>query len=227
MATVYVYNNYLNAVEKYERDLSEPMPYILNGSMTVDEFRGSSCSRIFWTDRKAMEAWNILRNYYGSPIPLGYAFKRPWEGGHGQQSQHYAGVSFDMGQTLSAAQRNNLREAAINSNAWSYVEPAYLTPTWVHADKRAGPPACSAGYPLLREGAKGVYVFILQDLLNALGYSTGSLDGIYGPRTRYALIDFQRANGLNPDAIVGCATWQTLTEQGVGIGQTGSVIGKC
>ena len=64
------------------------------------------------------------------------------KGGHGNQSQHYAGVAFDAGQTLSNAERNNLRNVAINSGVWSYVEPAYLTPTWVHFDKRFGKPAC-------------------------------------------------------------------------------------
>ena len=42
-----------------------------------------------------------LRRTYGSAIPFRYAFKRIWEGGHGKQSQHYAGVAFDVGQALS------------------------------------------------------------------------------------------------------------------------------
>lgn len=42
------------------------------------------------------------------------------------------GVAFDVGQTLSNAQRNRLRNTARSSGAWSYVEPASLTPTWVN-----------------------------------------------------------------------------------------------
>lgn len=56
--------------------------------------------------------------------------------GHGNQSQHYAGVAFDVGQTLTNAQRNTLWRTANNSGVWSYVEPISLTPTWVHFDKR-------------------------------------------------------------------------------------------
>ena len=41
------------------------------------------------------------------------------------------GVAFDVGQTLSNAQRNRIRNTARSSGAWSYVEPASLTPTWV------------------------------------------------------------------------------------------------
>ena len=57
-------------------------------------------------------------------------------GGHGTQSQHYAGVAFDVGQRLSTTQRNRLYQSAVNSGVWSYVEPQNLTPTWVHFDKR-------------------------------------------------------------------------------------------
>lgn len=56
--------------------------------------------------------------------------------GIGNQSQHYAGVAFDVGQTLSPSRRNALWNSANNSNIWSYVEPKSLTPTWVHFDKR-------------------------------------------------------------------------------------------
>lgn len=40
------------------------------------------------------------------------------------QSQHYAGVSFDVGQTLSNTQRNRLYNSAVNSGVWTYVEGA-------------------------------------------------------------------------------------------------------
>ena len=44
--------------------------------------------------------------------------------GHGNQSQHYAGTAFDVGQRLSNSERNRLRTSAINSGIWAYVEPA-------------------------------------------------------------------------------------------------------
>ena len=52
------------------------------------------------------------------------------------QSQHYAGVAFDVGQTLTSAQRNRLWQTAKNSGVWTYVEPISITPTWVHFDRR-------------------------------------------------------------------------------------------
>ena len=48
------------------------------------------------------------------------------------------GVAFAAGQALSSSERNRLRNTAINSGVWSYVEPANLTPTWVHFDVGTG-----------------------------------------------------------------------------------------
>lgn len=95
----------------------------------------------------------------------------------GNQSQHYAGVAFDAGQTLTNNERRNLRNTARNTGVWSYVEPERLTPTWVHFDKRFGRPACGVnGYPLIKRGSISTYVLIAQDDLNTLGFKTGGLD---------------------------------------------------
>lgn len=224
MATIYVYNNITDNMETYFRDEFEPMPYSLGNSLTVGEFRGSSKSTVLWTTRSAIEAWNILRSSWGNPIFLGFAFKRIWEGGHGSQSQHYAGVAFDMGQNLTSQQRSQLRTLASNTGVWSYVEPAYLTPTWVHVDKRMGPPACPAGYPQVQRGSKGVYVLILQDALNAVGITGAGLDGVFGQGTEDAVKRFQESQGLTADGVVGCGTWTALARNAKGIGQTPTVV---
>ena len=209
---ILVYNNDTNKMETYNKNLNDPMPYSKNRYLTVKEFRGSSKSDVLWTDKRAIEAFNKLRDLYGSAIPVGYAFKRIGEGGHSGQSQHYAGVAFDVGQRLTNTQRNNLRNLAIKSKLFTYVEPAYLTPTWVHIDKRDTKPACATGgYPLVKYGRKGVYVAVLQDALNTLGYNAGNIDGIFGNNTKNAVLKYQKANGLSQDGIVGCNTWKSIT----------------
>lgn len=224
MAKVIVYDVYTQALQSFQLNESDPMPYSYDRSLTVGEFRGSSRSSVLWTTNAAMESWNATRRAYGAPIPVRYAFKRIWEGGHGRQSQHYAGVSFDVGQALSQAERNKIYNTARRLGVWSYVEPISMTPTWVHFDKRYGTPACSAGYPTVRLGSRGVYVLVLQDALNALGYSTYTLDGVFGNNTRNALIAYQRNNGLGGDGIAGCATWTRIVNEVVGIGRTPTVI---
>lgn len=146
-------------------------------------------------------------------------------GGHGNQSQHYAGTAFDVGQTLTTARRTALWNSANNSGIWYYVEPISLTPTWVHFDKRFGKPACSSGgFPQLKRGSVSNYVCIAQDDLNTLGYRTNGLDGIFGEATRNAVIAYQRAKGLTADGIVGCNTWRSLQEAVIGTGPTSTTI---
>ena len=130
MAKILVYNNNTNRMETYYRGEEQAMPYNSNRTLTIKEFRGSSKSGLLWTDRRAMQAWNSFRYIYGKPIFVGFAFKRPWEGGHSNFSQHYAGLAFDVGQNLTEAQRDQMRNLAISSGIWNYVEPASLTPRW-------------------------------------------------------------------------------------------------
>ncbi len=225
MAKILLYNQDTNRMETFYRGENDAMPYNTNSTLKVKEFRGSSKSNILWTDKRTMQAWNSQRYIYGRPIPVGFAFKRPWEGGHGNQSQHYAGTAFDVGQGWTNAQRNALRNSAINSKIWSYVEPASLSPTWVHFDKRFGTSACSSGgYPLIRQGSRGNYVCVAQDDLNTLGYRTGGLDGVFGAQTTNAVKRYQTSRGLTSDGIIGCNTWRSLQENVVGTGKTSTTI---
>lgn len=79
MAKIKIFNNDSNRMETYYRGENEAMPYNANRSLTVGEFRGSSGSSTLWTTKRAMQSFNSTRYLYGAPIPVGFAFKRPWE----------------------------------------------------------------------------------------------------------------------------------------------------
>ena len=66
------------------------------------------------------------------------------------------------------------------------------------------------GRPMVSYGSRGDAVRKLQELLNALGYDCGSVDGIFGSKTKAAVLAFQKANGLAADGIVGPLTWGKL-----------------
>ena len=59
-------------------------------------------------------------------------------------------------------------------------------------------------------GSEGPDVRALQSILNRIGYNAGTVDGIFGSRTRQAVIAFQRNNGLAADGVAGPATWGAL-----------------
>ncbi len=50
----------------------------------------------------------------------------------------------------------------------------------------------------------------VQTKLKRWGYYTGSVDGIYGPKTKAAVVLFQKKNGLSADGIVGVKTAAAL-----------------
>ena len=113
MARLLIYDAYENKVYTYANlNENDPMPYSTGTTLRVREFRGKSASPTLWTTIAAMEAWNLTRRKYGKGIPVGYAFRRIWEGGHGTRSQHYAGVSFDVGQSLTQTARTAIYNAA-------------------------------------------------------------------------------------------------------------------
>lgn len=64
--------------------------------------------------------------------------------------------------------------------------------------------------PTLRNGSTGEAVKTLQARLNELGYSCGTVDGIFGAKTVAAVKSFQTVNGLAVDGIVGNQTWAAL-----------------
>lgn len=66
-------------------------------------------------------------------------------------------------------------------------------------------------YPVLRNGSRGAYVEFLQRLLESKLYPVGTIDGIFGRNTETAVRNFQRANNLSVDGIVGANTWRALT----------------
>lgn len=218
MAKILLYNNNANRMEIYYRGLREAMPYNSNRTLTVNEFRGSSGSNILWTDLRTMESWNSLRYLYGRPIYVGFAFKRPWEGGHSNLSQHYAGLALDIAQTATEDQRATIRNLA--RQVFSYVEPAYLTPRWVHVDDRW----IASGYPTTRRGSKGPYVCVAQDGLTTLGYNTGGLDGVFGANTQNAVRQYQTRKGIAVDGIIGPVTWRNLMADVVGRGASSTTV---
>lgn len=63
------------------------------------------------------------------------------------------------------------------------------------------------GDQTLRSGMKHSDVSELQTWLNSKGFNAGSVDGSFGPRTRSALISFQRSANISADGVAGNQTF--------------------
>lgn len=62
----------------------------------------------------------------------------------------------------------------------------------------------------LQLGSRGQDVLQLQERLNTLGFDAGLEDGIFGPSTQQAVIQFQVSRGLEADGVVGLMTYRAL-----------------
>ncbi|MFD8690024.1 peptidoglycan-binding protein [Streptomyces sp. NPDC059651] len=83
-------------------------------------------------------------------------------------------------------------------------------------------PAPSASWPTLKSGSKGADVKSAQQLLTARGYTVAA-DSSYGPKTRAAVIRFQKSRSLTADGVIGPNTWSKLTTT-VKYGQSGQAV---
>ena len=65
-----------------------------------------------------------------------------------------------------------------------------------------------------REGdlMRGEDVRMCQEQLTSAGYGCGSIDGVFGKKTKVAVQAFQLENDLDPDGVVGQKTWAKLWE---------------
>ena len=70
---------------------------------------------------------------------------------------------------------------------------------------------------VLKQGSTGATVKTMQTKLINWGYLSGKADGIFGAKTKAAVVKFQKNNGLTADGIVG-----TKTAQAMGLKLTGS-----
>ncbi|MDN3023504.1 peptidoglycan-binding protein [Streptomyces sp. S.PB5] len=70
-------------------------------------------------------------------------------------------------------------------------------------------PAPGVSWPILQSGSEGADVRSAQRLLTARGY-TLEADGIFGPNTRSAVIQFQKSQSLAADGVIGPNTWSKL-----------------
>ena len=106
----------------------------------------------------------------------------------------------------------------------------YAATAPVHSSAAQQTPAPSAtaqplaygalGVSTLKKGVTSDAVAALQRQLKTLGYYSGTVTGSFGTLTKQAVMDFQRANGLSADGVVGSATRNRLYGVSAGMSNT-------
>ena len=94
--------------------------------------------------------------------------------------------------------------------------PAVTPAPTVEPSPAVTPEATARTYTTLSKKlstVKDESVILLQERLRELGYYAGEADGYYSDNTFYAVLSFQRMNGLDKDGIAGPGTQQVLFEK--------------
>ena len=90
----------------------------------------------------------------------------------------------------------------------------------------AAPAVALPSWPVLRQGTNSAWpkvtVRSLQYLLSARGAKL-TVDGVFGAKTKAAVVAFQRAHHLPADGVTGAKTWGALIVT-VKLGSTGSAV---
>jgi len=113
---------------------------------------------------------------------------------------------------------NLTSDGVIGPNTWNSITRTYVAVTRLAELDSEGHRIGITRTPpnvVLQQGARGANVNLLQFLLQEISMFHPEVpfvikDSNFGPATRTAVIEFQRAFGLNPDGIVGPNTWARL-----------------
>lgn len=84
------------------------------------------------------------------------------------------------------------------------ITPATSVPTAVNPETNI------VSLPILKRGMRGPAIVQLQERLRSLGFFSSSSDGVFGEVTQTAVQAVQQKFNIEPDGIVGAATWNIL-----------------
>lgn len=107
---------------------------------------------------------------------------------------------------VAAAKSTNRTPAALVAPSTTKATPQGATPETSSTTRQGATPATEAGLNLDRKDFRAV-----QRGLNALGFSAGPADGIFGPRSRAALRSFQRQGGVATTGYLSAESYAVLS----------------
>ena len=171
-------------------------------------------------DSELVEILQKIRDHFGKAVTVNSGFrceKHNKAVGGSARSLHLEGRAAD----IKVKDINPAQVAAYAEHLG--VKGIGLYDTFVHVDTRTkkafwysdreeyrstfgGANSYAYGGELLKTGSRGEPVKWLQRALTIRGFACGNIDGIFGTKTRSALVNFQKSVGISADGICGPVT---------------------
>ena len=183
-------------------------------------FKHTGASKLFY-DGKKCAGCTTLMNFYKEK---GQLVSGPYKPGdlvffqfdNDAAADHIGIIEKDNGDTISTIEGNTsvgndsnggcvMRRTRKKSLIMAVARPKYEETPAAQEVKTV-----QIELPILKKSSRGEEVKTLQRLLNALGHSCGTVDGVFGTNTVNGVKSFQKASGLTQDGVVGIKTWTDL-----------------
>lgn len=118
----------------------------------------------------------------------------------------HTGMHIGDGIIIHCTSNGGVKYGSLTDTSWTH----YAIPKGLYTDDEIQRARERETVRTLKVGCSGSDVKLLQETLNGLGFECGTADGVFGTKTRNAVIQFQKAHGLTADGIVGEKTRAAL-----------------
>lgn len=118
----------------------------------------------------------------------------------------HTGMHIGDGVIIHCTENGGVKYGDLSDTSWTH----YAIPKGLYTQEEIDHARGRELVRTLKSGCSGEDVKLLQEALNKLGFKCGNADGIFGSKTKAAVMAFQSAYGLKADGIVGAKTRSEL-----------------
>lgn len=125
---------------------------------------------------------------------------------------------------------NLTQDGIVGRGTWNRISNIYVSVTRLaELGGESEPLPSTRPGGVYRQGDQGPYVRLAQYFLRVISNYYNAvrpiqIDGVFGPETKNAVMDFQRRFGLTADGVIGPATWNSLYNVFMGIANTSGLV---
>lgn len=126
-----------------------------------------------------------------------------------ENKMSHTGMHIGDGVIIHCTTNGGVKYGSLSDKSWTN----YAIPKGMYSDEEIERARNREAMRTLKSGCSGEDVKDIQEKLNKLGYKCGEADGIFGSKTKLAVMAFQGAAGLKADGVVGDLTRAAIEKE--------------
>lgn len=125
-----------------------------------------------------------------------------------EKKMSHTGMHIGDGVIIHCTTNGGVKYGSVSDKTWTH----YAIPKGLYSSEEIEQAEAKPIMRTLKSGCSGDDVKELQEKLNKLGYKCGEADGVFGSKTKLAVMAFQSSYGLKSDGVYGNLTRAALEE---------------